>query len=140
MMVSAYRILDTESNFILLFKHRLESKGLNSLVSITRYRQRKLFREKVNSYFQNLIQKIYTTASEEQQQNYAETIKNLLEEVKTCKNQHLAQSGDYHHHHLVQLHQRRQDPHRLGEAQVDQEAHPRGIISHSSEELEELCD
>ena len=89
-MVSAYRILDTESNFILLFKHLLESKGLNSLVSITRYGQQKLFREKVDSYFQNLIRKIYTTASEEQQQNYADTIKNLLEEVKTCKNQYLA--------------------------------------------------
>ena len=36
-MVSQYRILDIENNFILLYKHLIEAKGLNSLVSVTRY-------------------------------------------------------------------------------------------------------
>lgn len=36
-MMILYKIYDNESNFILLFKHLLESKGLNSMISFNRY-------------------------------------------------------------------------------------------------------
>ena len=36
-MVTLYKIFDVESPFMLLFKHIVESKGLNSLVSFVKY-------------------------------------------------------------------------------------------------------
>ena len=63
-MVSIYKILDIENNFILLFKHLIESKGLNSVVSITRYEQEKILRNKVDDYLQHLVKEIYKSATE----------------------------------------------------------------------------
>ena len=54
-MVSQYKILDIENNFILLYNHIIEAKGLNSLVSVTRYEQEKFLRGKVDTYFQRLL-------------------------------------------------------------------------------------
>ena len=50
-----YKIYDNDSNFILLFKHLLESKGLNSLISFTRYEQEKVQRGKVDDFILGLL-------------------------------------------------------------------------------------
>ena len=50
-----YKIYDNDSNFILLFKHLLESKGLNSLISFARYEQEKAQRGKVDDFSLGLL-------------------------------------------------------------------------------------
>ena len=50
-----YKIYDNDSNFILLFKHLLESKGLNSLISFARYEQEKAQRGKVDDFILGLL-------------------------------------------------------------------------------------
>ena len=76
-MMILYKVYDNESNFILLFKHLLESKGLNSMISFTRYESEKFQRGKVDDYILGLLHEIYENSTEEQQKNFDEAIEEL---------------------------------------------------------------
>jgi hypothetical protein len=59
-----FKIYESDNMFILLFKHLLESKGLNSLISSTRYEQVKNRRGRIDDFILELLQEIYMNASE----------------------------------------------------------------------------
>lgn len=58
-MVNNYQIYDVESDFILLFKHLVESKGLNSLLQYTRYEQKKKVWMRIDEFLKELMIEIY---------------------------------------------------------------------------------
>ena len=49
-MVTLYKVFDVESHFLLIFKHLVESKGLNSLVSFARYDLEKRMWNRVDNF------------------------------------------------------------------------------------------
>ena len=49
-MVTLHKVFDVENPFMLIFKHVVESKGLNSLVSFVRYEADKRKWKKVDSF------------------------------------------------------------------------------------------
>lgn len=59
-----FKIYESDNMFILLFKHLLESKGLNSLISSARYEQVKNRRGRIDDFILELLQEIYMNASE----------------------------------------------------------------------------
>jgi hypothetical protein len=63
-MITNYDICDVESNLILYFKHLVESKGLNSLLSKTLFEQKKKIWEKNDEFIFGLMQHIYDNAGE----------------------------------------------------------------------------
>ena len=62
-MVLLYKVYDIENYFILLFKHLVESEGLNSLISLTKYELEKKHRSKVDRFILEFVTGIYQNAS-----------------------------------------------------------------------------
>ena len=63
-MIINYDICDVESHFILYFKHLVESKGLNSLLSKALFEQKKKIWEKNDEFIFGLMQHIYDNVGE----------------------------------------------------------------------------
>ena len=84
-MMILFKIYENGNNFILLFKHLLESEGLNSMISFIKYELEKHQRGKVDTYILDLLIEIYSNSTEEQKKNYEESIEELKNELKSCK-------------------------------------------------------
>ena len=59
-----FKVYQPENMFILLFKHFLSSKSLNSLISLPRYVKTKNQRSRVDNHILKLLTEIYCRASE----------------------------------------------------------------------------
>ena len=70
---------------MLLFKHLLESKGLNSMIMCSNSEVRRSKRAKVDESVLELLQSIYRNASKGQQKHYDQAIEELREEVRGCQ-------------------------------------------------------
>ena len=85
-MVTLYKVFDVENPFILIFKHVVESKGLNSLVSFVRYDMEKKKWHKVDSFLMGFLASIYNAAESEQKALYQKDYEAFLEDISTCAN------------------------------------------------------
>ena len=83
-MVTAYQIFDVESDFILLFKHLVESKGLNSLLQSTRYELKKKIWIKSDDFLKDLMIDIYETSNEEKKKEHLKSIQDFILEIDSC--------------------------------------------------------
>ena len=77
-MVTNYQIYDVESDFILLFKHLVESKGLNSLLQYTRYEQKKKVWMRIDEFLKELMIEIYETSLEEKKKELLRSIEDFI--------------------------------------------------------------
>ena len=68
----------------MLFKHLLESKGLNSIITASQSEARRSQRAKVDESVLGLLRSIYENVSASQQRNYDEAMEELREEVRGC--------------------------------------------------------
>lgn len=84
-MVNQYRVYDIENHFILIFKHLVESYGLNSLISITKYETERKQRMKTDKFLLDFISSVYQHSSGDQVKIYDESIENLMKEIKSCE-------------------------------------------------------
>ena len=84
-MMIVHDVYNPEENFMLLFKHLLESKGLNSLITSNESETKRSQRAKVDESVLGLLRSIYQHVSEGQQKNYDEAIEELREEVRGCR-------------------------------------------------------
>ncbi len=58
-MVSAFQIYEPEDNFMVIFKHLVESKGLNSLIYEPLYSQKLKINTKRDDFLQQLMMEKY---------------------------------------------------------------------------------
>lgn len=49
-MVSTFKVYDIENHFILIFRHLVESYGLNSLVSLSKYEIQRKIKAKTDTF------------------------------------------------------------------------------------------
>ena len=84
-MMIVHDVYNPEENFMLLFKHLLESKGLNSLITSNESETKRSQRAKVDESVLGLLRSIYQHVSEGQQKNYDEAIEELRGEVRGCR-------------------------------------------------------
>ena len=83
-MMIAYNIYNPEDNFVFLFKHLLESKGLNSMILSNHYELRRDRKIRVDKSVFGVLRSIYQRASKDQQKYYDEAIEEFREEVRNC--------------------------------------------------------
>lgn len=84
-MIFHYDVYDVENYFNIIFKHLVESKGLNSLLSFTRYETDKNFWRRNDDFLTELICQIYEESTQEEKQKFDRNIENFMEEIKQCK-------------------------------------------------------
>ena len=84
-MMIVHDVYNPEENFMLLFKHLVESKGLNSMILFNESETKRSQRAKVDESVLGLLRSIYQNVSEGQQKHYDEAIEELREEVRGCR-------------------------------------------------------
>ena len=83
-MVTLYKVFDVENPFMLIFKHVVESKGLNSLVSFVKYETEKKKWQKVDSFLIEFLTNLYHEAEAEQKALYHNFYEDFMKEISTC--------------------------------------------------------
>ena len=83
-MLIRHKSYNYKENFMMLFKHLLESKGLNSIITAGQSEARRAQRVKVDESVLGLLGSIYKNVSAGQQRNYDEAIEELKKEVRGC--------------------------------------------------------
>lgn len=69
-----FKFFEFENSFILLFKHLVETKGLERLLSIDRYGEIKAKNEKLDNYILLLLKGLYENASKDIKKVYEANI------------------------------------------------------------------
>ena len=68
-----------------MFKHIIESRGLNTLTSFSRYESEKKVWEKNDLFIEKIMDEIYTGSSEEERNLFDKEYKEFLLELELCK-------------------------------------------------------
>ena len=79
----------SEGFFMMLFKHLVESKGLNSLIFPQKYMKEKFLWRKLNKHVELLLSEIYSKASELERVQYEEHVSGFMESIKECSNDNI---------------------------------------------------
>ena len=64
-LIKVYDVYDIESLFLLILKHLILSKGLNQLISLSRYQQERNIWRRNDDYLVELATQIFDQSSEE---------------------------------------------------------------------------
>jgi len=69
---------NVESSFLLIFKHLVESKGLNAVIEKTRYKENKKIWRKNDDFLSSLLIQMYKNADERKRQSFLSSIDKFI--------------------------------------------------------------
>ena len=82
-----HQVLNSDSLLMLIFKHLVNSKGLNNLLMLEKPERKRLMERRLNKRLETLMLEIFHNSKSEEQEKYMVEIRKMMGSIYPCRNQ-----------------------------------------------------